>query len=162
MTQEVEFGRRRPAGCLSDRALDGLAAGEMATETRTAAEAHLAGCALCAARAREIEAARRAFALEAPSFEAITRAAGAQPKRRRRWVWPSLGAGFAVAAAVVLVVITGQPPAPLTDLGGTRDKIARYSSRAAPYASCRRSPGWTISPEAAARRAPAWSTTIVR
>ena len=138
MTQELDLERRRPGGCLSDRAINGLAAGELAPSERAAAEAHFAGCPACAARAREIEGARRAFPLEAPSFEALSSAVtAARPARRRRWVWPSL-AGFAAAAAALVLVFVVGPLRREAPADGTRVKGADHLSLYVLHAGARR------------------------
>jgi hypothetical protein len=90
--------RSRPDTCLSDRMLDMWVAGELAGDGRDAAEGHLATCEACSARLREIERGKDEFAREAPPFAAI-----AEPRERRRNVWPIAGA-LALAAAVALVV----------------------------------------------------------
>jgi len=108
----VDLARIRPESCLSDRALDMMMAGELAPELRAKAEQHLPGCELCAARYRELEAARAAFPREAPAFARV--AAAAQPARapRRRWSW-LLGGAFATAgaaAAALILVWRAAPP----------------------------------------------------
>lgn len=91
--------RSRPETCPSDRALDMLMAGELAPDARARAEQHVSGCAACAARARELEAARAAFPLEAPAFAKL--AEKVSPARRRRW----FGVVFAAAAAAVAMIL---------------------------------------------------------
>jgi hypothetical protein len=130
-----DFERRRPLACLSDRAIDGLLAGELAGAARTTAEAHLTGCEACSARVRDIEAARRAFPLEAPSFAALVSARPARPVRRWRWAWPSF-AGLAAAAAALVLVLG--PLRPGTPTEGTREKGADHLSLFVMHAGARR------------------------
>lgn len=98
--------RTRPETCPSDRALDMLMAGELGPDARARAEQHVPGCAACSARARELEAARAAFPMEAPAFPKV--AEKVRPMRTpRRW----LGVAFAfAAAAAAMILVLGNAP----------------------------------------------------
>jgi uncharacterized protein DUF4384 len=99
----VDLARTRPDGCLSDRALDMMMAGELAPELRAKAEQHLPGCAACSARHRELEAARAAFPLEAPNFSKVAASVPTARASRRWWAFGGAFAAAAAAAALVLV-----------------------------------------------------------
>jgi anti-sigma factor RsiW len=102
-----EPSRARPETCLSDRALDMMLAGELAPAALTQAQRHLPGCAACSARHRELEAGRRAFALEAPAFAKVV--ATVKPARPARRGWLFGGAFATVAAAAMLLVLRAFP-----------------------------------------------------
>lgn len=90
----------RPASCLSDFALDGLVAGELADEG--SALRHVASCTECRVRWAERRAERDAFAREAPPL--ALRAPAPRPKRR----WISAAAALGVVAAAVLLHIRSE------------------------------------------------------
>ncbi|WP_437956297.1 DUF4384 domain-containing protein [Sorangium sp. So ce119] len=102
----------RPEGCLSELRLDELTAGQLDPAAAQEARAHVAGCARCAARLSEIEAARDAFAASAPPLrldrgapqERAASAASATTKKRppRRWLAPAAASALAAAAAALL------------------------------------------------------------
>src|SRR5262249_32196218 len=100
----VDLARTRPEGCLSDRALDMMMAGELAPELRAKADRPLPGCADCAARSRELQAGRAAFPLEAPAFARIAEAVQPARASRRRW-WLFGGGAFATAAAAAAALV---------------------------------------------------------
>jgi Domain of unknown function (DUF4384) len=100
----IDLGRTRPEGCLSDRALDMMIAGELPAAHRAAVAAHLPECSACQARYQSLRAGAAAFPLEAPSFQKLI-----PPARRRRWWW-ALAPALA-AAALVLVVARPRPDA---------------------------------------------------
>ncbi len=82
---------------ISDLRWDRLLAGELSPEQQAAITAHSTTCTSCAARRREIEAARDAFSTRPPMAFA--------PRRSRWW----LGAPVAALAAAALVVILIRP-----------------------------------------------------
>ena len=94
---------------ISDLRWDRLLAGELANDERARVLVHAAGCDRCAARQRELEAARRAVA--GPPID--LRIAGALRSKRShvRWTAPLT---VIAAAAAALVIVLGRP-------GGTPD-----------------------------------------
>jgi len=94
----IDLGRTVPEGCLSDRALDMLVAGEPA-DTQAVQSAHMAACPRCQARYQSLRADRAAFALQAPSFQTLR-----PPARRRSGWWWALAPGLAAAVLLLLVV----------------------------------------------------------
>jgi Putative zinc-finger len=102
--------RTRPETCSSDRMLDMLAAGELAAERRAEVEDHLASCAMCAARQRELASAKEAFATRAPRLRDWTEppppASPQRAPRSMRRVW-NAGAVLATAAALAMMVRAG-------------------------------------------------------
>jgi hypothetical protein len=92
--------------CLSDLELDVLLAVEFPAASDERGHIHVAGCARCAARLRELEHGRAAFqAMELP-FEGPR--SGAARARPRRWLgWRSLGVtGTLAAAALGVATVT--------------------------------------------------------
>lgn len=111
----------RPEGCLSDFALDRRLARELGGADAAAAEAHLADCKRCGARAAELSRERDAFAKDAPPLRLPGALAPEVPKRRR-FLGAGAGGALALAAAVALF-FTFRAPRPGGDDGhGTRSK----------------------------------------
>jgi len=98
----IDLGRSVPEGCLSDRALDMLLAGEPPAARGAEQAAHLAGCAVCQGRYQSLRAGQAAFALQAPGFHKLAPAA----PHRFRWWW-TLAPGLAVAVLLLLFVRPG-------------------------------------------------------
>lgn len=109
--------RRRSQGCASDLRLDRLLVGELSPSEVRALEAHLAACARCAARRRELAAEYASFAHNAVPFEALAaamrerapsfraRAAPRSGSRPRALVLRRVWAAVALAAAIGLGVL---------------------------------------------------------
>jgi hypothetical protein len=114
----INLGRTRPEGCLSDRALDMMIAGELPAARSAALRAHLLECSACQARYHSLRAGSDAFPLEAPSFQKL-----APGIRRRRWWW-AVGPTLAVAA-LVLIVTRPRSPA-LTDRSKGGDALGFF------------------------------------
>jgi hypothetical protein len=96
----LELLREGNAGCPSDLQLDRLVAGEPAT----AAEAHLAGCTVCARRMEQRRLGFAAFPAARP--QAIWAAIQRRPAPRRwiTWRWPAALTTLAAAAVLLLVL----------------------------------------------------------
>ena len=94
----IDLGRTVSEGCLSDRALDMLLAGEPPAAGSAERAAHLTGCSSCHARYQSLRAGQAAFVLQAPSFHRLAPAAS----RRSVWWW-TLAPGLAAAALLLLV-----------------------------------------------------------
>jgi hypothetical protein len=92
--------RSRSEGCVSDLRFDRLIAGELDLGAERVVRDHVAGCALCAARLAEIEAAAAAFIEHAPPLPGRVIELR---KRRPKPAWLASTAG-ALAAAAALVV----------------------------------------------------------
>ena len=97
--------RSRNDGCISDLRYDRWRAGELGPSAEAELRAHLAGCALCAARLQEIDAAAAAFDA-APAAELRNRHAA---RRRRKLLWASPWA-LAAAAALWLSMPAAKEP----------------------------------------------------
>jgi len=117
-SSDIELGRSRPEGCLSDRALDMLMAGELPAARRAATEAHLPSCEACRARYQALQAGAAAFSLDAPSFQKL-----APLPRRHRWWW-ALAPSVAVAAVLLVVIRSPQCPSDERRKGG--DAVAFF------------------------------------
>jgi hypothetical protein len=117
--------RRRPEGCPSDLELEELIAGDVAGADEARLRDHIAGCARCQQRRAAIAAepslkpdpeAWRKLLAETPASPA--------PRRARARVRIAAIAGFAAAAAAILLTWNlGRPPAP-GDIDGNRVKGA--------------------------------------
>jgi hypothetical protein len=94
-----DFDRDRGPDCISDLLFDEWEAGELSESQIRYLEAHLAGCARCAARKTELAVAARAFLEKVPSFSPPV--APVRKKARARW-FAGASAALAVAAAAVL------------------------------------------------------------
>jgi len=108
MKLAFELDPPRPEGCLSDLALDRLLAGELA---RTGPEgAHLTGCEACRGRLAFLEAEHARLASD-PCLAAPARR---QVEQRRRLVWARRvgAAALAIAASVLVVVLSPKPDRP--------------------------------------------------
>jgi hypothetical protein len=107
---------------LSPHECDLLCAGLMPAEQAAPLREHLSGCAACAARLADAEAARAAFLVKNPPparARALLDEAGRRP--RRRWWWlGGLSGAAAAAAAALLFMMTPQ---------GTRLKGADLTCR---------------------------------
>ncbi|WP_438024262.1 DUF4384 domain-containing protein [Sorangium sp. So ce233] len=111
----------RPEGCLSELRLDELTAGQLDPAAAQEARAHVAGCARCAARLSEIEAAQASFAASAPPLrldrgappDRAASAASAATRTRwpRRWLAPAAASALAAAAAALLFFRAAPDPA---------------------------------------------------
>ncbi len=114
---------------VSDLDLDRRAAGTDAPTRRAEVEGHLAACARCADRWREVQAQQATFrARPLPEFlngpvPGVTALSEARlrAKRPARWVGPALGA-LALAALVLLVARPFGAGGPAADEGGVRTK----------------------------------------
>jgi len=110
MTIPVEWTRLRPPGrCLSDLALDQLAAGQAPGALAAEAwRAHLRQCAACEGRRHDLDVQRAALLARRP---ALVLPAQGRGHKRPRLAW-GLGALAVAAAAVVLVIHSPAPPPP--------------------------------------------------
>jgi hypothetical protein len=98
---------REPSRCLSDLALDQLAAGETATALVTEArEAHLRQCAACEARRADLEAQRAAVLARWPRLTAVEAIAPRRPPLRLAW----LTGGLALATVAGLFATQALSP----------------------------------------------------
>lgn len=118
----IDLGRTRPEGCLSDRTLDMLMAGELPAARRAALEAHLPDCEACHARYRALHAARTAFPLEAPAFDKLARPV----QRRRSWWWVALGPALAATALVLIVARPAREPLVERSKGSAGDSLGFF------------------------------------
>jgi hypothetical protein len=121
----------RADGCLSDLRLDRLMAGELG-DGDAEARGHLQGCPACAARFAILEDERARFVTAMPPLRAAREVrdeasvtapasarrgiAGAAP-RPQRWLWPSMGAALAAAAAATLLFRATPPAQDVPDAG---------------------------------------------
>ncbi|WP_437687382.1 DUF4384 domain-containing protein [Sorangium sp. So ce176] len=134
----------RPEGCLSELRLDELTAGQLDPAAAQEARAHVAGCARCAARLFEIEAARDAFAASAPPLRldrgapqdraASAASAATTTRPPRRWLAPVVASALAAAAAALLFFraapdpVGGAPESPGERIKGA-NRIGFYVKR---------------------------------
>jgi hypothetical protein len=92
----------RGPSCESDLSFDLALAGDLPEADERRVRAHMAGCALCAARWVEIEARRIAFDAGPPALD-LDRRTRAARWWRRRWMGPA--AALAAAAAILLLLV---------------------------------------------------------
>jgi hypothetical protein len=92
----------RSPSCESDLSFDRALAGDLPEADERRVRAHLAGCAMCAARWAEIKARRAAFDAARSALD-LDRRTGAAPWWRRRWIGP--GTALAAAVGVVLLLV---------------------------------------------------------
>jgi hypothetical protein len=121
----------RPRNCLSDLALDKLAAAELSAVERVATAEHLDHCPRCRAKWDAISAERVAFSRLAPPpwiarspSTSSARTTAAVPKRRTlsRVGQAAVGAAALLAAAVGAFALFGHPGARGTEEMGERSK----------------------------------------
>jgi hypothetical protein len=122
LRQWEDHRRRRGPDCLSDRALDGVLAGEIRDAALTTARAHLSGCPACASALRTLTEEQQRFLAESNlgtlAADALARASASET-RPRPW-WPRLVPAFTITASAAVVAVAliprlgdhGQQPAP--------------------------------------------------
>jgi hypothetical protein len=99
--QALDAGRRRRSpACASDLVLDRLALGELDASERPALEAHLAGCADCAAASARLTDERTAFARDAAIANLATEAL-ARSRKKEDADWGVLWKRFFLPLGVV-------------------------------------------------------------
>ncbi len=116
--------RSRPEGCVSDLRFDRLLADELDADAARAVRDHVTGCARCASRLAEIEAARAAFAASAPPLPA--RVVDLR-RRRRNPAWLASTAGALAAAAAL--VLWSRAHSPVLDPSNDGADIASQGTR---------------------------------
>ncbi|MBK7863954.1 MAG: hypothetical protein IPJ65_36170 [Archangiaceae bacterium] len=109
-------------------ALEQLHAGDLPTEQRAAAQAHIADCARCLQTLSALEGAQARFLTEQPATLGLARAL-AQPPRRaappRRLVFAGFGALAALAATLALVTLLPSAPVEAVRLKGAAVTVQR-------------------------------------
>jgi hypothetical protein len=101
--------RRRGPDCLSDRALDGVLAGEIRDAPLASARTHLAGCSACASAFQALTDDRQRFLADAnPAALAADALARAAAMPVHSW-WRRLAPAFTVTAAAAVTIILAVP-----------------------------------------------------
>jgi hypothetical protein len=120
--------RRRGPDCLSDRALDGVLAGEIRDAPLASARTHLAGCPACAGAFQALTEDRQRFLADSnPAALAADALARAAAMPARSW-WRRLAPAFTVTAAAAVTIILAVPP--LQEQNDLREQLRSDDLRA--------------------------------
>jgi hypothetical protein len=120
--------RRRGPDCLSDRALDGVLAGEIRDAPLASARTHLAGCPACAGAFQALTEDRQRFLADSnPAALAADALARAAAMPARSW-WRRLAPAFTVTAAAAVTIIVAVPP--LQEQNDLREQLRSDDLRA--------------------------------